>query len=148
GTISAGFTGIAAVASVFAGGITNSGKIIAGARGIGLGFAPTNLGHIDGVTQFTGSISNSGTISAGVGIGIFESTVQGAIVDSGTILAGSNGIEVDSAGVVSGGIKIGAPGKIVAGGDIGIDVANTATFAGGISNEGMVSANLTGVLVS
>ena len=44
----------------------------------------------------TGTISNSGTLSGLTGIGVHASTINGAIVDSGNVLATGQGILIDS----------------------------------------------------
>ena len=72
---------------------------------------------------------------------------SGGIVDSGTILAGSDGILVGNGGVVSGGIQVSSKGAISAG-KSGIVVENTATFAGGITDSGKITAKSHGILVS
>jgi hypothetical protein len=97
GTISAtGFNGVLLEnVATFAGDINNKGTISAGSGGIAIGGS-----QIDGilpVASFTGNIANIGTINAKTGISILDSTILGAIVDSGTIRASSDGIEVNSA---------------------------------------------------
>ena len=96
-------------------------------------------------TFLTGGFLNSNLISgAPTGIVVSDSTIHGAISDSGRILATGVGILV-SGGIVSGGIQVAAAGKIVVSNGTAIDVERTTTFAGGISNSGVVSAGLTGM---
>ena len=86
GTIRAAQTGIVAITvSTFAGGITNIGTLSAGAVGIRLGSATIPQQYT--VSSFTGDIVNSGTITAKTGITLIDSTMLGAIVDSGNLLA-------------------------------------------------------------
>ena len=70
-------------AGSIAGGITNAGTISAGHAGVEL----TSVG------TFLGSVVNVGTIVAETGFSILDSTILGALVDSGTIRAASAGIE-------------------------------------------------------
>ena len=98
GTITAGVSGIFITASTFAGNVTNSGTISAGGRGIGLGFQ-TN-GAILGISTFSGNVSNSGRITAATGIFI-EAGVTfaggGAVVNSGTITGTTAAIDASQA---------------------------------------------------
>src|SRR5262249_27706825 len=88
GTILANTAGIQLVGiPTFAGGLYNSGSISAHDKGI----------VVTAVVTFAGNIDNSGTITAKTGISISDSTITGAIVDSGTIKATSHGILIDSA---------------------------------------------------
>ena len=151
------------------GSVSNSGKILApigivvknsnGLVGVAsAGAAINNNGTItasidgilieNGVAAISGGISNSGAITARTGIAISNSTVDGPIVDSGTIRATSEGILIDSARVVLGGIQVSSKGVISAGSS-GIVVENTATFGGGITNNGKIAAlGQHGILVS
>jgi hypothetical protein len=95
GMIAAGSAGIGLFAiSIFTGGISNSGSISATNRGVQLGVSTSTTWA---VSSFTGDIANAGTIVAATGIALFDSTVAGAIVDSGSINAVSRGILIDSA---------------------------------------------------
>ena len=76
-----------------------------------------------------GGVTNSGTISP-----------NGIIVKSGAFISGGNIVDT---GVISGGITVDDHSKIVASVGSAIDVNDTTTFAGGISNAGSISA-LTG----
>jgi hypothetical protein len=106
--------------------------------------------QIDGtlpVATFAGSIVNSGTIVAKTGVSILDSTIGGAIVDGGRIVAanfGANGVLV-SGGDVFGGVQIASHGAISA--FSGIKVFG-ATALGGITNSGTVVAGRTGVNIS
>ena len=117
-------------ATTFSGGVTNAGTI--GPGGV----------TIISSTFLSGGFLNSNVISSTrTGIGIANATINGAIVDSGTISATSNlGILVSTGGVVSGGVAIGSHGKIFAG-KSAVAVEFTPTFGGGISNAGTLSAN-------
>jgi hypothetical protein len=119
GTISAGHTGIrlASVATAF-GGISNSGMISAGLAGIDL---------FDVSIFSAGGLINTGAISAKTGIAITDSTIQGAIINSGTIRATSQGI------------LIGSASEILAT-KTAIDIAG-GVFTGGISNFGVISGS-------
>ena len=129
----------------FVGDINNKGTISAGSGGIAIGGS-----QIDGtlpVATFAGSVVNVGTIVAETGFSILDSTILGALVDSGTIRAASAGIEVNSAAVIVGGIQVSSKGTIIAhaitsgtGVATGIVVQNTTTFGGGITNSGTISA--------
>ena len=122
-------------ATTFSGGVTNAGTI--GAGGV----------TITSSTFLTGGFLNSNLISgAATGIrALADSTIQGAIVDSGTIRATNRGIVVSGA-VVSGGIAVGTHGKISAASAILVE--NTPRFGGGITNSGNISAAKTGVNIS
>ena len=134
----------------FIGGISNAGTISGNAYGI----------YLDQVTTFSGGISSSGVISATgaaialsaayrasqaifrirersaakTGIAIAGSTINGAIVDSGNILASNYGISIDSAS------KISSTKTAIA--------VTGPTFTGGISNSGLISAGPAGISVS
>ena len=128
GTISALHTGILLrYTATFTGGVTNSGAISAGGRGIAVG---TGSGAAAaGVSTFAGNILNNGKITAATGIAVLGgSTVLGAIVDSGSIVATSHGILIDSAS------------EILAGSKTAIDIAGR-TFTGGITNFGVISGS-------
>ena len=154
GTISGHFAGIAAlhIANFSSGGIANSGAISVGGSAIAVEF----------VTTFTGNISNAGTgtITAKTGIDIVGSTITGAIVDSGNLLASAHGILIDSASRIAGAskaISISGPtftGGIsnagaLAAGTTAISVSGVTTFTGGIVNSstGLISGGLAGIQV-
>ena len=136
GTISAASAGIflggIGVIHSFSGGVTNRGRIIAGTTGIRLE-APSGL-------TVAGNVVNTGTISGQCGLGLLNGLISGAIIDSGAIVAsGPNGILAE--GNVTRGINVAAGGKVVVSGTSGADIAvHTATFTGGITNAGIVSA--------
>jgi hypothetical protein len=77
--------------STFLGGVSNRGSISAGHIGIEFGKSTTSA---FGVSSVVGSIVNSGTITAKTAIALFESTINGAIIDS--IKATSHGILINS----------------------------------------------------
>lgn len=160
GTISASDTGVSVdhVNTIF-GSVSHSGKILAaigivvknsnGLVGVAsAGAAINNSGTIaasidgilteNGVAAISGGISNSGAITARTGIAISNSTVDGPIVDSGSIKATRIGILVDSGGVISGGIQVASKGTISAA-SRAILVENIGAFAGGITNSGHIS---------
>ena len=91
-------------ATTFSGGVTNAGTI--GPGGV----------TITSSTFLTGGFLNTNLISGTAnGISVLsDSTIHGAIVDSGTIRATKDGILV-SGGVVSGGIQVASHGTISAG---------------------------------
>jgi hypothetical protein len=119
-------------ATTFNGGVTNAGTI--GAGGV----------IITSSTFLTGGFLNSKLISgATTGIGVLaDSTIQGAIVDSGTIRASGDGIHVSGGAAVLGGIQVASHGVISA--HNGIRVLGATAF-GGITNSGVISAGKTGV---
>ena len=125
-------------ATAFSGGVTNAGTI--GTGGV----------IVTSSTFQTGGFLNSSLISgAPTGIAVLaHSTIHGAIVDSGSILATQRGIQING-GVVSGGIAVGKAGLMVAssGAGRGIVVENTSTFGGGIVNSGTISAGASAIRV-
>ena len=141
--------------NTFSGGIANSGTISASNVGIQIGLK-TPGGTLFGVTSFSGNVSNAGTITAKTGISIVGSTINGAIVDSGTLNATSHGILIDNASkIVSSptAIRITGPtftggisnaGTIISASGEGIRLTTppnfVSTFLGGISNSGTISA--------
>ena len=146
GKIAAAGTGISLFEiAAFSDGVTNSGTITAGVRGIALGSQFSTALPV--VSSFAGNLANTGKIAANTGIAVFGGTVQGAIVDSGTIAATNIGIRIDSGGAVSGGIQVASQGVISAGSHTGVKVENTQTFAGGIANNGTISGGH-GIIVS
>ena len=166
-TISAGSNGIIAVGfETFRGGITNAGTITAGNAGISAISVTTFIGdivnsvaitanvigiNVQNMSAFSGGVTNSGSISAPTGIGIFASTINGAIVDTGTITAANFGIVVDNASQITtsatvikvtgstfaGGIS---NAGTIAGGNGGVLVSGVVTFGGGISNNGAINS--------
>ena len=79
------------------------------------------------MTSFVGNVVNSGRIAAATGIAVNGSTISGSIIDSGTIVATSHGIAVDSASEI-----------VAATGVAAIDITGK-TFTGGIVNSGAIS---------
>jgi hypothetical protein len=124
-------------AATFTGGVTNAGTI--GPNGV----------TITSSTFLSGGFINTNLISGATnGIGVLaHSTINGAIVDSGRIVAtnfGANGILV-SGGIVSGGIQVASHGAISAFSGI---KAFGATVLGGIINSGVIAAGRTGVNIA
>ena len=177
GTLATAFNGVLLDdIKTFVGDVNNKGTISAGSGGIAIGGS-----QIDGtlpVATFAGNIVNIGTIVAKTGFSVLDSTILGALVDSGTIRAASAGIEVNSAAVIVGGIQVSSKGTITAhitsgtGGAIwhlgakhhdvwrrhhqqrydfwhlfAIWLSGVSTFAGGISNRGVISGGV-GILLS
>jgi uncharacterized protein with beta-barrel porin domain len=174
GVISVGnLDGIEVSDGIAGGGITNSGTISAGVA-IDLVFTSTFTGSISNsgtlagpelgivvaaVETFTGNISNSGAIAVRTAIDLNEATINGSIVDSGTIES-SRGITVDnqsaikstgtavhiSGAIFTGGITnaglISAAGKPIWVGGLATSHASVtiSTFAGGITNTGRLTA--------
>ncbi len=104
------------------------------------------------ISTFTGGITNAGTITASTGIAIAGSTINGAIVDSGNILASKVGISIDSASRVStatSAIQITGPsftGGISNAGTVSarnspVAIYGVTIFSGGISNAGLITAS-------
>jgi hypothetical protein len=76
-------------------------------------------------TTFSGGVTIAGTIGPG-GISVISSTfLSGGIFDSG---------------VIAGGINIDSHSRIVASGGTAIDITQTQTFGGGVTNSGTISA--------
>jgi uncharacterized protein with beta-barrel porin domain len=100
----------------------------------GAGVAVGNL------ITFSGGISNGGTITSPAGSGLAVSTIStfaGGITNSGAVLVGGLGITVNSVSAFSGGITNG--GNLSAG-DSGIQLSSITTFGGNVSNSGTISA--------
>ena len=156
------FTGATITISTFSGGIINSGTIEGGILIGGQALANsqvttltphitistftggiTNLGSISGgitvgsgitIPTFSGNISNAGRITASTGILVNgNSTIDGAIVDTGTILASSHGIAVGASSTI-----ITSHTAIL---------VNASTLTGGIANAGTISAAGVGIRV-
>jgi autotransporter passenger strand-loop-strand repeat protein len=104
--------------TAFSGNIVNSGTLSAGNAGIAI---------VD-VPSFDANVTNSGAITARTGISIADSTIGGAIVDTGNIKATGAGILVDSAS------EIVAP-------EIAIDITG-GSLTGGIVNFGVISGSV------
>jgi outer membrane autotransporter protein len=153
GTI-AGNVGIHVIAgTTFGGGISNAG-LITGNAGAGIQIGSiTGSGAIVSIATFSGGIVNSGTIHAsGNGIDVFAVTsFSNGITNSGTIAAngvGGRGIIVNAVSTLSGGIS--NSGTIAANGanGKGISVNAVSTFTGGINNSGSISAQSFGIVAS
>jgi outer membrane autotransporter protein len=150
GTLAATRTGVN-VRSVtsFAGGISNGGAILAGARGV----------FVELVATFMDGIANSGTISAGGGaISVDQvSTFVGGISNVGTITAAQTGIgltnistfagRIASSGTISGNVGIGVGFVPNSFGVTQFEVASVATFTGGVTNSGSITAGSAGIWV-
>jgi len=121
------------------GGISNSGVISAAGTAI----------NVFSVTTFMGGITNSVSISGGRGIGVGtiamfgSSSASGGIANSGTITAGTTGINVYNIQTFMGGIT--NQGTITAGAS-GVWIESVATFSGNISNSGAITGS-TGIIV-
>ena len=137
--------------STFGGGISNSATIDVGGVGVFVGITPSG----GPVSTFTGGISNSGVISAGgaSAAGIAVQTVQTFIgnitnAQGGTISAGRTGIVVNEqvnqfvGNIVNMGAITAVDGVVVGCG------CGVSTFAGSISNNGMITAAAVGILVT
>ncbi|HTV37821.1 MAG TPA: autotransporter domain-containing protein [Xanthobacteraceae bacterium] len=123
-TINTSHTAIVVTGPTLTGGIANAGTISAGGYGI---FVGGTTGHgAANVSSFSGNIGNSGRITAATGILVTDSTINGAIVDSGSILATNRAIAIDATSV----INASHTGVLISGG----------TLTGGISNAGTISA--------
>jgi uncharacterized protein with beta-barrel porin domain len=127
--------------STFAGGITNSGTVTSGNLGI----------RIEPVSTFSGGIVNaaSGKVTAALSdIGIFNfANFSGGVTNSGTLTSTIGvGIEVNNGSTFSGGVT--NNGSISAKGT-GINIAGISQFAGGVTNTGTItSATRIGIHVS
>jgi uncharacterized protein with beta-barrel porin domain len=170
GTISAKVSGISLLTlSSFGGGITNTGAITT------TGTIPNGTAIVlNGITTFSGNVSNSGTISAGFrGIDVANvSTFLGGIINSGTINApNSDGILLQNVTAFTGGINntkiisakfsgisiignqgsfgggVANSGTITSSGGDGIFIQDLSTFSGGVTNSGTISAKTYGIFV-
>ncbi len=138
--------------STFGGGITNSGTIVAGRIGIGVGGTATSHSSVT-ILTFGGGITNSGTIVAGsVGILLGGSpgvttvqiaTFQGNISNSGTIVA-YTGIAIGSGVTFAPGSAIVNTGIIAGTGGIAINVAFATTPVTIDINGGAIIGNMLG----
>ena len=95
-TRSLGYGVLVGTVSTFSGSISNGGTISVGGRGgSGIGII------VDDVMTFTGNIENSGSVIGGSGgIVLLNSTINGAIIDSGYI---AGGIRLDGASKLNAG---------------------------------------------
>jgi hypothetical protein len=105
--------------TTLSGGVSNSGKITA-TSGAGI---QISSGTVLGNTSASGSVVNSGTISAAKGIVVQSSTIAAAIINGGVIVA---------------------KGDFLGRSD-GIFVLGVSTFLGGVSNRGSISAGHIGI---
>ncbi|MFZ0606870.1 MAG: autotransporter domain-containing protein [Xanthobacteraceae bacterium] len=161
GMISAGYAGIFVGAtadatynlSSFGGGISNSGTISAGHYGIFVGAISASTVTI---SNFTGGITNNGLIAAPTGYGIFVgaasggststiSTFTGNVVNSGTILSSKTAIYLSNISMFAGGITNNGMLSVSAASGAGIWLANIGVFTGNIANNGTISAPLGGI---
>ena len=128
------------------GSITNGGRIVA-SGGTGQGI------YIIGNVSVTGGITNTGTISAPNGPGIWvtdgsrgTSSFSNGITNGGVIQA-SIGIQVSGSVTTFGG-GITNSGTIAASGNNAVYVGNAASFSGGITNSGSISSANRGIFIS
>ncbi len=146
----------------FSGGIVNTGKFITtSASGIYMGSIGTFLGGVNnsgiiastadtginfnGVSVWQGGITNSGTISGGYALELDTiTTFFGGIVNTGSLLGRSIGIQVFGGSTFSGGIT--NHGMIAGASQTGIQVRLVSTFIGGITNTGTISGNESGIV--
>jgi uncharacterized protein with beta-barrel porin domain len=158
------FSGGTVTISAFSGGISNSGTISVsggGKGGTSTGIVVGNAGFVFSgtavaVSTFMGGITNSGTIRAG-GVGILVgaagtsgaaaaiSTFAGGIINTGAITAGGAAIVVANVATFMGGIT--NAGTLSAASGTGIAVVGVSKFVGNISNSGTILAGNTGIFV-
>lgn len=181
GTILAVGTGIAvggnalygATGSIvtFADGITNNGIISAGGgigifvAGVGAGYGSQLASGSYSFGQFSGGISNSGTIFGQVFVGV--STFIGGITNSGTVSGGiqiagtttafsGDIVNTKSAAITAGGVAVAVSASAFLGGitntgtitsrsSTGIEVFGPTTFSGTITNSGTIDALTHGI---
>jgi uncharacterized protein with beta-barrel porin domain len=140
--ITSATSGIVVSGSTFTGGISNAGTISAGGNAA--------IRAADSVVSFAGGISNAGALIAlATGIFVGATTFGGGVSNSGTITGGNVGIGIDTTvKTFSGGIA--NSGKIVSTNGKGINLPGVQNFSGGITNAagGTISANLSGIFVS
>ncbi|BEI35272.1 hypothetical protein PHIN6_07900 [Polynucleobacter sp. HIN6] len=166
GTIGGGSTGISVRGSAITSGISNSG-LIQGSNGILLEFSgridggivndgliqgSTNGIVLDGNSLVTGGIQNSvgGTINGGftAGIYVYNSMIDGGIVNAGQIQGRNYGIRIESGGRIDGGIV--NAGLIQGISITGISLQSNATLNGGIYNQagGTITGGLYGIAIT
>jgi len=135
GTISGDENGIHIDAGTIGGNINNNGTISGGA---GAGNDHDGI-NIDNGTTIVGSINNTSVITGGSdGVNIIDSEVTGGITNSGSITAGS-GLNIQNSTLGS----INNSGLIATSGTSGyaINISNGNTVTGAIINSGTVSAS-------
>ena len=126
------------------------GSIVNGSAGKISGGIDFNDGTLFGAGSVAGGITNAGTISGGGGIFVNAETFLGDISNSGKIV-GTNGIGLSSVARFGGS---GSGGAIVNSGSISAThdglrlIRGFGTFAGGVTNAGVISAGATGVDIS
>ncbi|HLH86926.1 MAG TPA: autotransporter domain-containing protein [Xanthobacteraceae bacterium] len=132
--------------STVTGDVTNTatGTINAGAA------FPTNIGITINNSTINGAIINAGSIAApgsagvaGVGIEVTNALVTGGITNSSALSAKSAGIVVGNLTTFGGGLT--NNGTIQSGEGIGIEFVST--FAGDVSNNGTIAVHGTGLLI-
>jgi uncharacterized protein with beta-barrel porin domain len=116
------------------GAVINSGTIAAADTGI----------TVSGVSTFTGGVTNTGAVTATAGVGILVNgrfgtpatpaglSYTGGIVSSGTIQAGTIGIELTAVSNFSGGIT----SSSISAAATAISVSQVSVFSGGITTSG------------
>jgi len=111
------------------GSIIDSGDILATNRGIRIG----------------GGVTISSTATA---VDVTALTFTGGISNSGLLSAAADGIWINDVTTFSGGI-VNATGGTISSGNIGIevDLADGDTFTGGITNHGVITGAIDGILV-
>jgi hypothetical protein len=129
--------------STFSGGIVNaaSGKVTAALSDIG----------IFNFANFSGGVTNSGTLTSTIGVGIEVnngSTFSGGVTNNGSISAKGTGINIAGISQFAGGVT--NTGTITSATRIGIHVSGINQFGssagGGISNTGVISGK-TGIVL-
>jgi hypothetical protein len=125
----------------FDGGVSNAGSILVTGNVIDAGIAVGGFAITGGtltISTFSGRVTNSGTISAGVGI-LVGGTAEGGTLGIGTFAGGvtnSGTISATKQGVLIGGLAEGAGTTLT-----------VSTFAGGIVNTGTIAAGVAGIYV-
>src|ERR1700722_3241227 len=103
---------------------------------------PLILGTGDNV-----NVTNTGLITSGsAGVTSGSGNITGGITNSGTISGNSDGIAVQSASNLSGGITNESGGIILGSNTAGIVVQSNSDISGGITNSGTISGR-DGILV-
>jgi hypothetical protein len=135
------------VVSTFTGGITNTGTITVG------DVTGQDGIQIDHVVTFIGNVSNSGTISGketaiALQGNALNSLFSGSIVNSGTLIGvADDAISISAVSTFAGGVT---NAGLITAAKTGILVTQVSTFTGGISNAGtgVLSAGKTGIVVN
>ncbi|HLH90190.1 MAG TPA: autotransporter domain-containing protein, partial [Xanthobacteraceae bacterium] len=107
---------------------------------------PTGI-SVTNASTVSGQISNAGTITADNGIAIGTgSVITNGILNTGMILAGDRAISLFDLTTFAGGIT--NAGLVSGSAAVAVSVSSVSTFSGGISNSGIITGFAGGLVVS